>query len=262
MGDRPWDHPWAKKLGAGREDLLELLVDLCEEAISLGLLPHTNAGILEEEELRMLAPYNASMGLMLETTALVRAHQGSPGKQPGERIAHIALAGRLKIPFTTGIMVGIGEGICDRKASLRVISRLHQRYGHIQEVIIQGFDPKLGTPMARASPPSLREMVQTVRLARSILPSSIAVQVPPNLSSPLPLVEAGASDLGGISPVTPDWINPNHPWPTPKELCRQLKDYQLRERLPIYPFYVKMGWFGEKTKGLIKNLAGPDGLRF
>ena len=263
LGERPWEVPGFDALlaKAGRLDLIDYLVELCELALETGLLPHTNAGILEEEELRRLAPYNASMGLMLETTAAVAAHSGSPGKQPAARWEHIARAGRLKIPFTTGILVGIGETMEDRRASLKAIADLHRTYGHIQEVIIQPLDPKPGTGMANALRPSPAELSRVVRLARQLLPASVALQVPPNLADPLPLVESGANDLGGISPVTPDGINPDSPWPAPEELAMLLKGYRLRERLTVYPRYVQRMWPGRKTLGLVAALAGEDGLR-
>jgi FO synthase subunit 1 len=263
LGERPWEVPGFDALlaKAGRLDLIEYLVELCELALETGLLPHTNAGVLEEEELRRLAPYNASMGLMLETTAAVAAHSGSPGKQPAARREHIARAGRLKIPFTTGILVGIGETMEDRRASLQAIADLHLTYDHIQEVIIQPLDPKPGTGMANALRPSAEELSRVVRLARQLLPASVALQVPPNLADPLPLVESGADDLGGISPITPDGINPDSPWPAPEELAMLLDGYRLRERLPVYPRYVQRMWPGQKTLGLVAALAGEDGLR-
>ena len=263
LGERPWEVPGFDALlaKAGSLDLIDYLVELCELALETGLLPHTNAGVLQEEELRRLAPYNASMGLMLETTAAVAAHSGSPGKQPAARREHIARAGRLKIPFTTGILVGIGETMEDRRASLQAIADLHRTYDHIQEVIIQPLDPKPGTGMANAPRPSPAELSRVVRIARKLLPASVALQVPPNLADPLPLVESGANDLGGISPITPDGINPDCPWPAPEELAKLLKGYRLRERLPVYPRYVQRMWPGQKTLGLVAALAGEDGLR-
>jgi 7,8-didemethyl-8-hydroxy-5-deazariboflavin synthase len=242
-----------------RFGFIDYLIELCELAIDGGLLPHTNCGLLLPEELERLAPYNASMGLMLETTAEVAAHRSSPGKSPMQRLEHIAEAGRLKIPFTTGIIVGIGENKEDRAKSIAAIADLHKSYGHIQEVIIQPLEPKERTPLANSPRPDTLVMQDTVRMARRMLPESVAIQVPPNLVYPEPLIKAGASDLGGISPITPDWINPERPWPTLNELS--LEGYRLRERLPIYPKYVLSGWCGRKTKEIVKALAGPDGLR-
>jgi FO synthase subunit 1 len=245
--------------GISRSDFIDYLIELCEMSLAAGLLPHTNAGLLSEDEMKRIAPYNASMGLMLETTADVSAHAQSPDKNPVRRISHIAQAGKLKIPFTTGILIGIGESRADRLTSLKAISKLHKDYGHIQEVIVQPLNPKPGTPMSTSQPPMASEVEDTVRLAKKILPGGVAIQVPPNLIEPRLLVEAGADDLGGISPVTPDWINPERPWPELEGL--HLKGYCLRERLPVYPRYILRGWYGNKTKRLVNALAGHDGLR-
>ena len=245
----------------GREDLIGYLIELCEMAIEHDLLPHTNAGLLTEEELARLKPYNASMGLMLECGVTLDAHSHSPGKNPKLRLEHIAQAGRLRIPFTTGILVGIGESWQDRISSLEAINALHERFGHIQEVIVQPFDPKPGTAMADLPRPELADLISTVRLARKLLPREVAVQVPPNLADPLPLVEEGADDLGGISPITRDEINPNRSWPREEELKEHLCIYDLQERLPVYPRFISMSWHGDKTRRLVEALAGEDGLR-
>lgn len=263
FGESPWEVPGFERIMArsGRSDLMEYLVELCELALETGLLPHTNAGVLDEEDLRLLAPYNASMGLMLETTARVSAHNLSPGKRPDLRLDHIARAGRLKIPFTTGILLGIGESERDRRESIQAIAELHRTYDHIQEVIIQPLDPKPGTQMARASRPKPEEILKTIRMARGMLPESVAVQIPPNLIDPLPPVLAGANDLGGLSPITLDWINPERRWPDLKALALHLKGFSLEERLPVYPRYVLRGWHGPRTRGLVASLAGERGLR-
>jgi FO synthase subunit 1 len=246
---------------AGVADLMDYLVELCELALEFGLLPHCNAGLLGEEDLRRLQPYNASMGLMLETTALLDAHAQSPGKRPNLRLQYMALAGRLRIPFTTGIMVGIGESQQDRKEALRKIAHLHSAFGHIQEVIIQPLDPKSGTALENAPRPEIMDLCRTVEAAREILPPDVAIQVPPNLVDPRPMLAAGATDLGGISPVTVDGINPDRPWPDEEGLHRRLSDYNLRERLPVYPRFIAMGWHGHETRSLVDFLAGEDGLR-
>ncbi|KAF5419882.1 MAG: FO synthase subunit 1 [Candidatus Methanocomedens sp.] len=246
----------------GYDRTLDYLLDLCRMAIKMGLLPHCNPGVLTYDELALLKPLNASMGLMLETTAHLQAHEDSPGKVPEKRIESIANAGKLKIPFTTGLLVGIGETGDDRIKSLELIARLHRKYGHIQEVIIQNFTPKPGTAMEHHLPPSIDEMIRTVELAREILPDDVAVQVPPNLISPGILIEHGATDLGGISPVTIDHINPEHEWPAVEQLEQKVgRDVILRERLPIYPQYIKQGWFSEDIRSLIQHLAGDDGYR-
>ncbi|HSD58686.1 MAG TPA: 7,8-didemethyl-8-hydroxy-5-deazariboflavin synthase subunit CofG [Methanotrichaceae archaeon] len=263
LGESPWVVEGFQRLldAAGISDLVDYLVELCELALEMGLLPHTNAGVLSDDCLLRLAPYNASMGMMLETTAHVAAHANSPGKRPDLRLDFIAKAGKMKIPFTTGILVGIGESREDRQESLQAIADLHRSYGHIQEVIIQPLDPKPGTALASASVPGMDELCETVGMAREILPEGVALQIPPNLVDPLPLVRAGANDLGGLSTVTPDWINPERPWPGLDDLRLRLRGYTLRERLPVYPRFVLQGWYGEKTCRQMLALAGEDGLR-
>jgi FO synthase subunit 1 len=265
LGEAPWEVPGFQKLLAEADvsDLLDYLVELCELALDLGLLPHTNAGILDDEALARLKPYNASMGLMLETTAIVAAHADSPGKNPATRLDYIARAGRLKIPFTTGLLIGIEESWADRREALEAIAKLHRSYDHIQEVIIQPLDPKTGTPLAEAKRPSADELCAVVKMAKAILPDSVAVQVPPNLVDPKRLLDAGANDLGGISPVTSDWINPDRPWPELEALAEELdgpNGYSLQERLPVYPRFIKRRWHGIKTRDLVAALADESGL--
>ena len=263
MGESPWAISGFECIlaEAGVADLLDYLVELCELALEFGLLPHTNAGLLEREDLQRLQPYNASMGLMLETTALLGVHAKSPGKRPNLRLKYMAMAGRLRIPFTTGIMVGIGESMQDRLDALRKIAHLHRAFGHIQEVIIQPLDPKVGTALEKAPRPGIIDLFRTVEAAREILPPDVAIQVPPNLVDPRPLLAAGANDLGGISCVTVDGINPDRPWPNEEELHKALSDYDLRERLPVYPRFIALGWHGSKTRSRVRSLAGEDGLR-
>lgn len=263
MGESPWEVPGFEKIlsSAAVADLMDYLVELFEMAIEFGLLPHTNAGLLDEENLKRLQPYNASMGLMLETTASLAVHADSPGKKPEERLQYMAQAGRHKIPFTTGILVGIGESWDDRVHSLTEIAKLHRAFGHIQEVIIQPLDPKPQTMLSDALPPNIADLCRTVAAARTILPSDVAIQVPPNLVEPRQLIECGASDLGGISPVTVDGINPDRAWPCEEKLQESLSGYELRERLPVYPRFIEMGWHGRKTHGLVSTLSDERGLR-
>lgn len=250
---------WLKELGYS--STLEYLVYLCETAIDIGILPHTNAGIMTHSELRALKPLNASMGLMLETTAILEAHKDCPGKVPERRLETIREAGKLKIPYTTGLLVGIGESLKDRAESLEAIAGLHREYGHIQEVIIQNFSPKAGTPMENFPEPSVEEMMDTVALARQILPLDVAIQVAPNLIDPKALIVKGVTDLGGISPLTIDWINPEAEWPDVKDLQEKLGAVQLRERLPIYPQYVKKRWYSDRIGELIEQLSDGEGYR-
>lgn len=258
FGERPGDVAgFSDELAVvGESSILDYCRRLCLDAIERGLLPHTNAGVLDADELALLADVNASMGLMLETTARVPAHAGSPGKDPAARIATIEAAGRLRIPFTTGLLLGIGETAEDRLASLEVIAGLHRRYGHIQEVILQNFAPQEGTGMAGAPTIAPAEYCETVRLAREVLPAEVAVQVPPNLADAGLLVRCGADDLGGISPCSIDHINPDHPWPAIEELQRALgPDVLLVERLCIHPRYVEAGWYSATLAPLVRRLS-------
>ncbi|HEY3363262.1 MAG TPA: 7,8-didemethyl-8-hydroxy-5-deazariboflavin synthase CofG, partial [Methanosarcina sp.] len=250
---------WLKELGYS--STLEYLLFLCETAIDIGILPHTNAGIMTCSELKALKPLNASMGLMLESTATLNAHKDCPGKLPELRLNTIREAGKLQIPYTTGLLVGIGEKREDRIESLEAIAGLHREYGHIQEIIIQNFAPKPGTAMKNFPAPTVEEMIDTICLARQILPSDVAIQVAPNLIDPKALLAKGVTDLGGISPLTIDWINPEAEWPDVKDLQGKLKPILLRERLPIYPQYVKKRWYSNRVGGLIEQLSDTDGYR-
>lgn len=258
FGERPYEVPgFLERLEAlGYRDFLDYLYDLCERAISFGLLPHSNPGILTFDEIKRLKPVNASMGLMLETTASVSAHQGCIGKVPELRAWCIEDAGKLHVPFTTGLLIGIGEGWGDRIRSLELLADLQRRYRHLQEVIIQPFAAKSGTRMAGVPSPSSEVLVRTVALARHLLPDDVAIQVPPNLTDIAPLLRAGATDLGGISTVTVDYINPERAWPDVADL-----GVALTERLAIYPAYVRAGWYSAKVASLIGELADEDGFR-
>jgi len=239
----------------GHSSMLEYCYAMSEHAIRYGLLPHTNAGILTADEMEMLKPVTASMGLMLETTAVLSAHTHSPGKDPARRIEMIADAGRLKIPFTTGILLGIGEKRNDHIESLETISALHKEYCHIQECIIQNFCPGAGTEMGHLPPASEDIIVDVVTLANQILPSDIAIQIPPNLANAKALIPYGIDDLGGVSPVTIDYINPEHPWPQIEELAALVGDNILQERLCIYPQYIEKGWYSKHLSSLIHTLS-------
>lgn len=250
---------WLKELGYS--STLEYLRFLCETAIEIGILPHMNAGIMTRSELKALKPLNASMGLMLESTATLAAHKDCPGKLPETRLDTIREAGKLRIPYTTGLLVGIGEKREDRIEALEAIAGLHREYGHIQEVIIQNFAPKPGTAMENFPAPTVEEMIDTICLARQVLPPDVAVQVAPNLIDPKALIAKGVTDLGGISPLTIDWINPEAEWPDVKDLQGKLWPSLLRERLPIYPQYVKKGWYSDRIGGLIRQLSDREGYR-
>ncbi|MDP3104345.1 MAG: 7,8-didemethyl-8-hydroxy-5-deazariboflavin synthase subunit CofG [Candidatus Methanoperedens sp.] len=244
----------------GYSSIIDYLADMCRLSIRKGLLPHSNPGVLDKEEMEKLKPCNASMGMMLETVAIIEAHRECAGKTPVERLKTIRTAGELRIPFTTGILVGIGETPKDRERSIHAITELHNEYGHIQEVIIQNFIPKQGTSMSSCPPPTMKTMTGTVSMARRLLPEDVAVQVSPNLISPAELLKCGASDLGGISPETIDHINPGSAWPTITELGA-MAGVPLKERLPIYPHYVRKKWYSDEISSLLRSLSDPEGFR-
>jgi FO synthase subunit 1 len=257
FGERPEEEPGFSALirAAGYPTILDYCEAMCRKSITCGVLPHTNAGIMSYEELERLRPVNASMGLMLETTAEVPAHRDSKGKKPEVRLAMMEDAGKLKIPFTTGLLLGIGETMADREDSLFAIRDIHRRYGHIQEIIIQNFCPKPGTPMAACPVPGTDEICVTIRMARDILPEGIAIQIPPNLIDASSLIECGVDDLGGVSPLTIDYVNPEHPWPAVEDLKKLVGSRGLRERLCIYPHYIEKGWYDPGLEPLINRLA-------
>ncbi|MFQ6130247.1 MAG: 7,8-didemethyl-8-hydroxy-5-deazariboflavin synthase CofG [Candidatus Hadarchaeaceae archaeon] len=277
LGERPEVHAEAReKLEEfGYGNTVDYLQSLCERTLELGLLPHTNAGLLSERELRRLRRFNASMGLMLECAAELPAHRDSPGKNPKLRLGVIEAAGKLRIPFTTGLLIGVGESPEDRAQSLLAIQELHERYDHIQEVIIQPFVPKPNTPMENCAGPSEAELLATVAMARSLMPE-INIQVPPNLLGVVQrggyefkkaveaVILAGANDFGGISSLTRDFINPEDPWPSITELRAAIEraGFVPRERLPIYPRYVKDERFmSREVRERVLMLAGEDGYR-
>lgn len=268
MGERPEVYDSVKKRldEWGYSGTVDYLEDLCSSVLDIDLLPHVNSGILERQELDKLRRVSASMGLMLESTAKLPVHDESPGKDPDLRLKTIAEAGELKIPFTTGLLVGIGESREDRMNSLLKIRDLNQRYGHIQEVIIQPFVPKSGTPMSDVSPPPLSKVISTVMEARRLMPE-VNIQVPPNLiknEDIVNLIRAGANDLGGISNVTSDFINPDNPWPSISELRGILEPsgVKLRERLPIYPEFALNGKFmSQETRERVRKLMDEFGYR-
>jgi FO synthase len=204
-----------------------------------GMLPHANAGAMTEEELARLRPVSASQGMMLETLAGgLAAHRGSPDKHPDRRLATLEAAGRLAIPFTTGILVGIGETRSDRVAALQAIASSHRRHGHVQEVIVQNFLPKPGTAMRQAAACDPEEHLWTVAAARVVLPADIHLQAPPNLSDDFSvLLAAGIDDWGGVSPLTVDHVNPERPWPALDRLAEETEagGFVLAPRLTIYP---------------------------
>jgi 7,8-didemethyl-8-hydroxy-5-deazariboflavin synthase CofG subunit len=228
----------------GYKSTLHYLEAMCELILrETALLPHPNPGLLSAEWINRLAAVSPSMGLMLETTnesllAPGAAHDNAPDKVPAKRLRTIEEAGKQNVPFTTGLLIGIGESPEDRVDTLLAIRELHECYGHIQEVIVQNFRVKPAIPMAHWPEPTRGEMLRTIAVARLLLPN-VNIQAPPNLSSPYyeDLLDAGINDWGGISPLTPDYINPEKPWPHLEQLRQRTegKGSQLRQRLPVYP---------------------------
>jgi len=221
----------------GHESVHEYLREACEVALENGLLPHSNPGDQTREQMATVADVNASMGVMLETTADVQAHGGPRAKSPGQRLHTIRTAGELGVPFTTGILVGIGEDWTDRAESILAIRALHERYGHVQEVIVQ---PVRENERWRDGTPGLGTLRRAVAMARAGLPDDVSVQVPPNLADAREVVDCGVDDLGGVSPVTDDHINPDYAWPALRELedVAEYAGVPLRERLPVYERYL------------------------
>ena len=263
FGEHPEEEPGFLRYlePLGYTTILEYCEAMCRKSIEYGILPHTNAGILTFDEMERLRPVNASMGLMLETTARVPAHKTSKGKDPEVRLAMMEDAGKLKIPFTTGLLLGIGETMADREESLYAIRDIHRKYKNIQEIIIQNFCPKPGTSMAAWPIPATDEIGKTIRMARTILPREIAIQIPPNLIDAASLIDCGVDDLGGISPLTIDYVNPEHPWPAFDELKTIAGEARLKERLCIYPQYIERGWYHPDLQPLINRLAQTVKLR-
>jgi FO synthase len=230
----------------GHASTVDYVAAACAIALDEGLLPHTNAGLLSGDEMERLRPLNVSLGLMLESVSpRLRerggAHQLAPDKDPARRVAMIRAAGLLRIPFTTGILLGIGETLAERVASLRTLGDLHAAHGHIQEIIVQNFRAKPTTRMAAAPEPTSLDMARTIAVARLMLPE-LNIQAPPNLSpyDHRLFLAAGINDWGGISPVTLDYVNPEAPWPQVQALARTCAEagFTLVPRLPIYPEYI------------------------
>ncbi|HEX7670242.1 MAG TPA: 7,8-didemethyl-8-hydroxy-5-deazariboflavin synthase subunit CofG, partial [Polyangiaceae bacterium] len=234
-------------VSVGHERTVDYLEWACHRALEMGLLPHTNAGILSRTDMQRLKAVNVSLGLMLENVSprlceKGMAHHRAPDKRPAPRLRMLREAGELAIPFTTGILIGIGETREERIRTLLAIRDSHLEFGHVQEVIVQNFTPHAKTPMAGWEEPSAEEMAHSVAAARLILPEDVSVQAPPNLNSGRTalLVDAGVNDFGGISPVTPDYINPDRPWPfvaALRDIVRGL-GCELRPRLPVYESYL------------------------
>ncbi|GAA3238956.1 bifunctional FO biosynthesis protein CofGH [Actinocorallia longicatena] len=276
LGDRPedrWDAAREWLDAHGYDDTLSYVramsIRVLEET---GLLPHLNPGVLTWRDFQRLKPVAPSMGMMLETTATRLfsekggPHYGSPDKDPAVRLRVLEDAGRCNVPFTTGILIGIGETIEERADALFAIRRTMREYGATQEVIIQNFRAKPDTAMMATPDADLSELAATIAVARLVLGPKARLQAPPNLvdSEYSLMIRAGIDDWGGVSPLTPDHVNPERPWPQIDELAERTaaEGFTLRERLTIYPEYVKKGepWLDPRLFAHVEALAGPDGL--
>ena len=234
---------------AGHASTISYVAACSRVALDEGLLPHSNPGLMTPEDLALLRPLNASLGLMLESTSprlrgRGQVHWYAPDKDPDARLRVLRDAGEQRIPFTTGLLLGIGETMEERIDTILAIADLHDRFGHVQEVIVQNFRAKPEIPMATADEPDAADLQRTVAVTRLLLGPSMNVQAPPNLSEPdalAGLFDAGINDLGGISPLTPDYVNPESPWPHLGALAKHCADhgYRLAERLPVYPEYAR-----------------------
>lgn len=270
LGERPEQrYPAARSWLAehGYYSTVEYLVVACREVLErTGLLPHANAGALDRDALAALREVTASQGMMIESLRPdLAAHRGAPDKDPDRRLATLHAAGELAIPFTTGILVGIGETEADRVAALDAIAEAHRRYGHVQEVIVQNFLPKPGTAMrdVQACPP--REHLRAIALARLLLPPEVHLQAPPNLTDDLAgLLAAGIDDWGGVSPLTADHVNPERPWPTVDELrtATQAAGHTLAPRLAVYPEFAldPQRWLDEAVRFGVLDRSDAEGL--
>ena len=274
LGDRP-----ELRYRVAREALAELGFATTLEYVAhvakaifeeTGLLPHVNAGCMDADEIAMLRKYSPSMGIMLESSSERLCekglpHYGSPDKLPARRLETIALAGQANVPFTSGILIGIGETRLERIESLLALRDLHAEYGHLQEIIIQNFRAKPDTLMADASEPDQDDLCWTIAVARIIFGAQMSIQAPPNLvpESLEAVIDAGINDLGGISPLTPDYVNPEAPWPHLDHLETQIADHgrHLLQRLTIYPRYARdaANWVADEVLPQVLRLADGEG---
>ena len=272
-GERPEDRYaeaklWLRQLGY--TSLVEYVIDISEKIVKdTGLLPHSNLGIITKEEMKLLKMYNVSIGLMLESSSekLLEkgmSHEFAPSKNPRKRIEVIKNAGRMKIPITTGLLIGIGETREDIINDLFLLKSINKEFENIQEIILQNFQPKKNTKMQDSPSPSNDYFLKIVSIARLIMPN-MNIQIPPNLSPKIFsfFIDAGINDWGGISPVTIDHVNPEFPWPRIKELkyITESKRQRLRARLPVYPEFIdKDEFISPHLRNYVENFIGLDGL--
>ena len=247
----------------------QYLIDLSEKGLKENIFPHTNLGLANTEELEQFRQTNPSMGLMLENISdrLLyngQAHHGCPDKVPKLRMKTMELAGELNIPWTSGILVGIGETCEERIDSLFALKRLNDEYGHIQEIIIQNFSPKVGVRMENQPSPEFIEMIKIVAISRLIFGEQMNIQVPPNLNlETYPYFTlAGINDLGGVSPLTIDYVNPEAPWPQldkMQQMCEE-NGFELKERLPVYPEFINDKYINKELLHVVSNFVDDTGF--
>jgi FO synthase len=272
LGDRPevrWPGYRAVLRRYGHESTHSYLVAMCKLVLEeTGLLPHPNAGVLSRRELAELREVAPSQGIMLESTserlcAPGGPHEHAPDKRPATRLAMIRKAGELRIPFTSGILIGIGETAAERIDAVLALRDLHEHHGHIQEIIVQNFRAKEDTPMGEAGEPGLIDLMTACAITRLIMGPDMNIQAPPNLSADYgPLLVAGINDWGGVSPLTPDFINPEAPWPQIDQLAQLCQEagYTLRERLTVYPEYVHDdSWLDPYVAAKTRPICDADG---
>ncbi|MEO1798602.1 MAG: 7,8-didemethyl-8-hydroxy-5-deazariboflavin synthase CofG, partial [Pseudomonadota bacterium] len=274
LGEKPEQRYEEARAGLARlgyARMTDYLADMCALVLeATTLLPHVNAGTLADDEIDRLKPVSASMGMMLETVSrrLARTggpHHACPDKLPVQRLRTLERTGAKKVPFTTGLLIGIGETWAERIEALYAIQDAHDRHGHIQEVIIQNFQRKPDIAMADHPEPALDDMLRTIAAARLILSPEISLQAPPNLHRRhIAYLKAGINDWGGISPVTIDFINPQHDWPEIRGLAESCAagGFELEERLTIYPRFIaeRASYLDPSLTDRILTMARADGL--
>jgi FO synthase len=271
LGDRPEDRwPQARDFLAahGHTTTLEYVQAMTDRvATETSLFPHANPGVMTEDDLVALRPSNPSMGLMLENASprLLESgmpHHDCPDKDPAARIATIEAAGRVRVPFTTGVLVGVGETPAEIVDSLFVLADLHARDGHLQEIIVQNFRAKADTPLRHGAEPTVEFTARVIAVARWVFGPEMNLQAPPNLTGRYEAyLDAGINDWGGVSPLTIDFVNPEQPWPHLHELAARTEaaGFRLRPRLPVYPEYLAGEWLDPSLLAKARGAVGTDG---